>query len=164
MSILNKVSPILTLSLLLFSFFAIFPAKSSAQGLNFNCQLQPDGTEVCNNDPNTNRNGGGTLQNNGNSASVGRINTVQLGVPTDINGIIASLVQLVYAVAGIVFFFMFIYGGLRYLLAGGDEKATMAARGTLTNAFIGLVIVVAAFVITQLLFSLFHINSFIRLG
>lgn len=96
---------------------------------------------------------------------VGTIDTSSLnGLPTDINTIIASLIELAYAVGGLIFFFMLIMGGLRYLTAGGDEKSTAAARNTLTNAFIGLIIIVAAFVITQLLFSIFKIQGFIKLG
>lgn len=104
----------------------------------------------------------------GTSASnkgVGTVDTGKLGgIPTDINLIIGGLVQLAYAVAGLVFFFMLILGGLRYLTAGGDEKAAAAARGTLTNAFVGLVIVVAAFLITQLIFAIFKIQGIVKLG
>ncbi len=102
--------------------------------------------------------------NGGSSVQVGNINDKALGIPTDVNKIIGGLVQLVYAVGGIVFFFMLLLGGLRYLTAGGDEKAAAAARSTLTSAFIGLVIIAAAFVITQLLFSIFGIKGFISLG
>lgn len=97
------------------------------------------------------------------SKGVGQIDPTVLGVPTKINDIISSVVQLAYAVAGLVFFFMLLFGGIRYLSAGGDEKAAAAARGTLTNAVIGLIIVVAAFLVTQLLFSIFKIQG-IKLG
>ena len=107
--------------------------------------------------------GGGESSTN-NSTGVGVIDDNKLGVPNDINGVIGGLVQLVYAIAGITFFFMFIFGGIRYITAGGDEKAAMAARATLTQAVIGLVIVVAAFLITQLLFTLFGIKGFIQIG
>lgn len=109
-----------------------------------------------------------TVLAQGTSASnkgVGTIEPKSLGgLPTDINQIIAALVQLAYALAGLVFFFMLILGGLRYLTAGGDEKSTAAARGTLTNAFVGLVIVVAAFLITQLLFIVFKIQGIVKFG
>ncbi len=90
---------------------------------------------------------------------VGQINPGRLGIPTNINDIIASLVQLAIAVAGIVFFFMLLFGGLKYLTAGGDEKAAASARGTLTQAVIGIVIVAAATVITGLIFSIFQIRG-----
>lgn len=98
-------------------------------------------------------------------AAIGNINTsfLPVGFPTNINEIIASLVQLLIAASGLLFFFMLIFGGLKYLTAGGDEKAVAAARGTLTQAFIGLVIIVAAFVLTSLLLTLFHVPG-IKLG
>lgn len=114
----------------------------------------PDGTSV----------GGTGGAREGDNNPLGIIDTTKLKVPTDVNEIIGSLIQLVYAVAGIVFFFMFLLGGIRYITAGGDEKAATSARATLTQAVIGLVIVVAAFLITQLLFSIFGISGFIKLG
>jgi hypothetical protein len=95
---------------------------------------------------------------------VGKVDPDLLGVPTEINQVIGSLVDIAYAAAGIIFFFMFLLGGIRYITAGGDEKAAASARNTLTQAFIGLVIVVAAFLITQLLFSIFGIKGFVNLG
>jgi hypothetical protein len=86
-----------------------------------------------------------------------------LGVPDNPNLIISGLIQLAIATAGLLFFFMLIVGGLKYLSAGGDEKATAAARSTLTQAFIGLIIVIAAFVLTQLLFTIFKVPG-IQLG
>jgi hypothetical protein len=50
---------------------------------------------------------------------------------------------------------------LRYITAGGDEKAASAARSTLTQAFIGLIIVVSAFLISQLIFDLFGLSSIV---
>jgi hypothetical protein len=76
--------------------------------------------------------------------------------------LIAAAVQIALAAAGLIFFAMLFMGGLKYLTAGGDEKAAASARATLTQAFIGLVIVVAAFLIAQLLFSIFKLEGLIR--
>ena len=76
-----------------------------------------------------------------------------------INDIVANLTQLAIAAAGLIFFAMLLLGGIKYLTAGGDEKATASARGTLTSAFIGLIIVVASFLIAQLIFTLFNIRG-----
>src|SRR5690554_6186718 len=92
---------------------------------------------------------------------VGNIDPGAIGLETEPNVIIGSLIQLALAGAGLLFFFMLITGGLKYLTAGGDEKAAGAARNTLTQAFIGLVIVVAAFLIAQLLFSIFGLEGII---
>ncbi len=94
--------------------------------------------------------------------AIGQINKTVFPVP-EINDIIASLTLLLIGVSGLLFFFMLIVGGFKYLSAGCDEKAAASARATLTQAFIGLIIVVAAFVITQLLFTIFKVPA-IKLG
>ena len=67
------------------------------------------------------------------------------------NSLLNNLVGLFIAIAGLVFFFMLLYGGVRYMTAGGDPKNSEAARKTITNALIGLLIVVAAYFITFVL-------------
>ncbi len=50
--------------------------------------------------------------------------------------------------AGIALTVIFlVVGGIRYIASQGDPKATDAARGALTNAVIGFVVVIAAFTI-----------------
>jgi hypothetical protein len=54
------------------------------------------------------------------------------------------------AAAAFIFFMMLIWGGFRYLSAGGEPKNAEAARQTLTNAAVGLLIVVASLVIIEI--------------
>lgn len=89
---------------------------------------------------------------------IGKLDKTKLPV-LSLNDLIKNGVTIAIAVAGLVFFFMLIFGGLKYLTSGGDEKAAAGARGTLTNAFIGLLIVVAAFLISQLLFTIFKLQG-----
>ncbi len=89
--------------------------------------------------------------------------TIPDGFPKDINAIIAAAVPILIGIAGLVFFMMLILGGFRYLTAGGDEKAAQEARKSLTNAFIGLIVIVASFLITQLLFAVFGLNNLITI-
>ena len=53
---------------------------------------------------------------------------------------------------------MLIIGGIRWILAGGDEKAVASARGTITAALIGLVIVLVAFALIRLVEIFFSVN------
>ena len=92
---------------------------------------------------------------------IGRIG-IPAAFPTEPNEIIASAITVIIGFTGLIFFIVFLLGGLRYLTAGGDEKATMAARQTLTNAFIGLVIVVASFLIAQILFAVFGLDALVN--
>ena len=65
--------------------------------------------------------------------------------------LLSSVVGFALAAAGLIFFFMLVWGGIRYMTAGGDDKSIMAARQTITNAIIGLLIIVSSFVIIKLI-------------
>ncbi|HEY4694477.1 MAG TPA: hypothetical protein VIH52_00770 [Candidatus Nanoarchaeia archaeon] len=97
-----------------------------------------------------------------NAQKLGQIDAGQLGVPTEAGAVISALIQLALAAAGLLFFGMLVLGGLKYLTAGGDEKAAASARATLTHALMGLIIIVAAFLLAQLLFSLFGLEGIIN--
>ncbi len=70
----------------------------------------------------------------------------------------ARVVTIIASLAGVVFFIMLIVGGFRYLLSGGDPKQAEAAKGTLTAAFLGLVLIVSSFIILRLLSSFTGLN------
>jgi hypothetical protein len=59
----------------------------------------------------------------------------------------SQVVSVITALAGILFFIMLVVGGIKYLFSGGNPKATEAARGTLTAATLGLILIVAAYLI-----------------
>jgi hypothetical protein len=65
--------------------------------------------------------------------------------------LVRAIILLVLVVAALVFFLMLLWGGLQYILSGGDKGKTEAARGQITAALIGLVIVFAAWAILQLM-------------
>ena len=62
-----------------------------------------------------------------------------------------NVLQAVMALSGVALFVMLVVGGYTFLLSGGDQKKLEAARGTLTNAIIGLVVIVCAFLIIRTL-------------
>lgn len=63
--------------------------------------------------------------------------------------IFQNVVGAVMALSGVALFVMLVVGGYNFLLSGGDQKKLEAARGTLTNAVIGLVVIVCAFLIIK---------------
>jgi len=74
------------------------------------------------------------------------VGTIDVNVP-DLGEIAAGLVMLAFVAAGLFFLVQVIIGGISWIGAGGDPKALEAARSRITNAVIGLLIVVAAFAI-----------------
>ena len=65
-----------------------------------------------------------------------------------------NLIILIFVIAALVFFFMFILGGIQWMTSGGDKAATESARGKITAALIGLVIVFLVYAILNLMFLL----------
>lgn len=74
--------------------------------------------------------------------------------------IIAAFINLALVVAALIFFIMLVIGGIRWIISGGDKGQTEAARGQITAALVGLVIVFAAWAIAQLVGNLFGVNIF----
>ena len=73
-----------------------------------------------------------------------KVATIQCIVP-----LFTNLVQGVLALSGIALFVMLLVGGFNFLLSGGDPKKLEAAKGTLTGAVIGLVVIVSAYLIIR---------------
>ena len=74
------------------------------------------------------------------------------------SGIISGAISLVIILVALVFFFILIIGGLKWITSGGDEKKVGLARAQITNALIGLVIVFAAWAIMKLIGVVFGID------
>ncbi len=79
--------------------------------------------------------------------------------------LLSSLVSLGLVIGGVVFLFMLILGGIQYITSGGDKAQTEAARGRLTTAFIGLIILFGFFAIVGVTSCFFGIDLLqIRIG
>jgi len=82
--------------------------------------------------------------------------------------IISNIIGVMTIAGGIWFMFQFIAGGLGWLTAGGDKAGVQAAQKRITNAVIGLVVVVSAYaliwIIGELLgFDILHPEDLINL-
>ena len=72
-------------------------------------------------------------------------------VPTikGFEGLFENLVTVILGFAGIALFIYFIIGGFKYITSEGDPKKTQEAKGTLTYAIGGMVLIAAAFLILK---------------
>jgi type IV secretion system pilin len=70
-------------------------------------------------------------------------------LPTIIGRVIATFLGTVGGLSLLVF----VYAGIRYMTAAGDEKAIMTAKDTMVYAFFGLLIIVFAYAITNFFFQ-----------
>jgi len=69
---------------------------------------------------------------------------------TDLGSLLGNVITLILIVAAVIFFFMLVIGGIQWMTSGGDKAATESARGRITAALIGLIIVFAAWAIIRL--------------
>lgn len=69
--------------------------------------------------------------------------------------VISALVTGALVIASIIFFFMLVIGGIKWIASGGDKGATEGARNQITAALVGLVIVFAAWAIAGLVRAFF---------
>lgn len=79
-----------------------------------------------------------------------QFNSVSSWTPT---ALIRAGINLILILAGLVAFLFLLWGGLQWILAGGDKEGTEKARKRITAALVGLVIVFAAYAIIQLVSS-----------
>ena len=89
------------------------------------------------------------------------------GVHTTDNGIATikgfewifnNIVFSIIAFAGIALFVMLLVGGMSFLFSGGDQKKLEKAKGTLTAAFMGLLILVGSFLILKFIQTFTGVN------
>lgn len=69
---------------------------------------------------------------------------------TSLRDLLQSIAEFLLAIAGTLFFFMFLYGGIQYLSGAGNEDQTAKAKNTMLSAIIGLIIVTSAWAILRL--------------
>jgi len=68
---------------------------------------------------------------------------------TDIPTIVGRIVRGVLALVGVIFFLLLVYGGLLWMTARGNQENVTKAKELIIAAVIGLLIVLAAYAISQ---------------
>ena len=74
--------------------------------------------------------------------------------------LVGGLVNLALLIAALVFFFILVMGGIKWITSGGDKEQTAAAQSTLTAAIIGLAIVFSTWAIIGLLDTFLGLDIF----
>ena len=72
--------------------------------------------------------------------------------------VVSVAVTILFIVAAVIFFFMLVIGGIRWILSAGDKGKMEAARSQITAALIGLIIVFSAYAIVRLINTFFGID------
>lgn len=71
---------------------------------------------------------------------------------------VPAAIGMGFLIGSIIFFFMLVVGAIQWISSGGDKQALESARGKLSNALIGIVLLFAAFALVSLIETFFRIN------
>ncbi len=75
--------------------------------------------------------------------------------PTDLGAQFKIIANTALFIIGAVSVLMLIYGGIRYTVSGGDEKAVTAAKNTILYAVVGIIVAVMAYAIVNFVITAF---------
>lgn len=76
----------------------------------------------------------------------------------NIINVVQFVIRFILIVAFVLAFVMLLVGGIRWIMAGGDEKSVEKARNTITAALIGLVVVLIAYAIIRIVETFFNVS------
>jgi len=82
------------------------------------------------------------------------------GSSDGLGNLINNITQMVAVAAGILLFAYLLFGGFKYITAGGDEKAVDSAKRMLTNAVVGMIIIAFAYFIVGIIGKVLGIEIF----
>ncbi|MEI6237338.1 MAG: pilin [Candidatus Saccharibacteria bacterium] len=87
------------------------------------------------------------------SSDVSTCAEITEGSGNSINSMVATIINIFSWIVGVICVIMIIYGGFRYVTAGGDSARVGDAKNTILYAIVGLVIVALAQVIVKFVLS-----------
>lgn len=73
-------------------------------------------------------------------------------------GLLSNIILLILIIAVIIALIFLIWGGIKWILSGGDKAGVEAARNHVVAAIVGLIIAFLAFFIIQVVAGLFGIK------
>lgn len=77
---------------------------------------------------------------------------------SSLSGIIGAIISLFFIVAVVIALFYLLWGSIRWIFSGGDKAAVDTARGTITAAVIGLIVLFLSFLLINVLLAFFNVN------
>lgn len=82
----------------------------------------------------------------------------RVAINNDLGTFITRVYSAIIIVAAIAAFIYMIYGGVQWVMSGGEKEKLNEARGKITQALVGLAIVAAAWAIFKLIDYFFGIG------
>lgn len=79
----------------------------------------------------------------------GKTGNVDVATIQGFECIFRNILGIATTLAGIAFFVMLLIGGFKYMTSGGDPKASEQAKGTITSALLGIILLILAWLILK---------------
>ena len=71
---------------------------------------------------------------------------------------VPNMIGLAFVIGVVIFLFIMMVGAIQWTTSGGDKAPIESARGKITNALIGIVILFSLFALLKLIEDFFGIN------
>ena len=78
--------------------------------------------------------------------------------PESFGNAVGSLITLAFVIAVVIALAFLIFGGIKWILSGGDKTGVEAARNTIVAAIVGLIVVFLSYFILNFILSIFGIK------
>lgn len=78
---------------------------------------------------------------------------------TDLGRLISTGISVAIILAGILVFVFLVWGGLEWIMSGGDKGKVEAARNRIVNALVGLAIIAASWALIKMIGYFFGIQA-----
>ena len=82
------------------------------------------------------------------------------GPATNVTEIISAILPYLFVIAGLLLLFYLIYGGFHMMIAANDEKGLAEAKGKITNALVGFMLLFVSYWLVQILGYILGIQIF----
>jgi TRAP-type C4-dicarboxylate transport system permease small subunit len=76
-----------------------------------------------------------------------------------LGGIISLLLSFLYAIAAVILFFIFVWGGYDILTSQGNEEKLSSGSQKISSGVIGFILLVLAFFLTRIVAYVFGLDT-----
>lgn len=76
-----------------------------------------------------------------------------------ISDVVNKLTQFIIPFAGVILFFIIVWGGYSFILSRGDPEKLKAAKAKLTAGVVGFVLLIVSYLVTKLIASIFGLGE-----
>lgn len=77
---------------------------------------------------------------------------------TTFTGTLSGVIYIILSLIGTLFILLLIYGGVNWMMAGGNEQNVERGKETIKEAIIGLIVVIGAYAMTYFFVKIFGTN------